>query len=124
VFGRLIEAITELGRTLRTVAEQLAVADRGTVLSVDLAKVIENVNDLVGQVRRSTALARLVTPAVVASVIEEIEQELVPLQRGLLAGPKDGEAIAAALTEPGKRMLSLRDRLVAELRAVQRVPWY
>ena len=124
VFSKVVESVTELGRVLRTVAEQIAQGRHGGGSSdVDRGALIKEINGLVGQVRRVGAMARLVGPTTAMPLMVEIEQELVPLQGILLDASVDLGIDPAALIESARRLLALRDRVVEQVRTIHQLPW-
>jgi hypothetical protein len=123
-FSKYLEALTELGRVMRTAAERLEPGQvDGVSVVADAAALIETINELVGQVRRQGAIARLVAPRSAVQLVIDVESELAPLQPSLLTALGAGGIEPALLVEAAKRLLTLRDALVDKVRYIQRLPW-
>lgn len=109
VFADLVQTVTELARTLRTIAEQL---EDGSVRG--FIKPVSVVDDLVGQTRKNAAMARLVGSAEAVALVIEVERALVPLHALTVsaAKAKKGESLHRA----GQQLFTLRDALVEDVR--------
>jgi hypothetical protein len=79
----------------------------------NLDVVADRIDELIGHARRNGTVARLAGPATTHPLISEIERNLAPLYEIIqgIESPSDGEK----LVDPARRLMKLRDDLVAHL---------
>lgn len=110
-FTELLQAVTDIARTLRQTAEQI---DEGR--DVDMQAVADRIDDLVGQVRRQGTVARIVGPRSAFTLITSLEGQIAPVYRLVAEAARSGNG--AALVEPARRLMKTRDAFVDHLRSV------
>ncbi|MFC9156377.1 hypothetical protein ACFTT0_15515 [Streptomyces bauhiniae] len=106
----LLQAVTDIARTLRQTAEQL-----GEGRDVDLPGVADRIDDLIGQVRRQGTVARIVGPRSAFSLITALEGQVAPLYRLVSEVGRSGDG--AALVEPARQLMRTRDAFIDHLRS-------
>ncbi|WP_240528909.1 hypothetical protein [Streptomyces humi] len=111
-FTDLLQATTDIARTLRQTAEQL---EEGR--DVDVHEVAEVVDDLIGQVRRQATVVRLVGPRTAFDLVTTLEGQISPIYRLIVEAERSGEA--TVLVEPARQLMKTRDALIDHLRSTE-----
>ncbi|WKX71388.1 hypothetical protein [Streptomyces sp. XD-27] len=108
-YADLLQAATDIARTLRQTAEQL---DEGR--EVDMHEVVAVVDGHIGQVRRQGTVVRLVGPRRAFDLVTSLEDQVAPVYRLLaeVARSRDG----SVLVEPARRLMRSRDAITDHLR--------
>ncbi|MFD6970057.1 hypothetical protein [Streptomyces sp. NPDC059979] len=114
--AELLQAITDIARTLRQTAEQI---DEGR--DVDTQAVADRINDLIGQVRRQGTIARIVGPRNTFSLITTLEGQIAPIYRLVAEVGRSGNG--AALVEPARQLMKTRDAFIDHLRSADGMSW-
>ncbi|MFE6911173.1 hypothetical protein [Streptomyces erythrochromogenes] len=112
----LLQAITDIARTLRQTAEQI---DEGR--DVDMKAVADRVDDLIGQARRQGTVARIVGPHSTLGLITSLEGQIAPIYRLVAEAGRLGNG--AALIEPARQLMKTRDAFVDHLRRGYGMSW-
>ncbi|MEV7381868.1 hypothetical protein [Streptomyces lydicus] len=115
-FADLLQAITDIARTLRQTAEQI---DEGR--DVDMQGVADRIDDLIGQVRRQGTVARIVGPRSTFSLITALEGQIAPIYR--LVAEVGRSSNGAALVEPARQLMKTRDAFIDHLRSADGMSW-
>ncbi|WP_234321308.1 MULTISPECIES: hypothetical protein [Streptomyces] len=105
----LLQAATDIARTLRQTAERL---DEGR--DVDVHEVVAVVDGHIGQVRRLGTVARLVGPRSAFALVKSLEDQVAPLYRLLAEVERSRDG--SALVEPARRLMKTRDAITDHLR--------
>ncbi|MEV0480666.1 hypothetical protein AB0I69_08605 [Streptomyces sp. NPDC050508] len=108
-YADLLQAVTDIARTLRQTAEHL---DEGN--SVDMLEVAAVLEDLIGQLRRQSTMTRLVGPRNAFHMVRSLEEQVEPIYRLLSEVARSGESFA--LVAPARRLLRTRDEIIDHLR--------
>jgi hypothetical protein len=113
-FAELLQTVTELGRVMRSLEEEL---EEGGLVDKEIA--VRRVDDLVGQIRRQAAMARLVGPRSAMNLIVQIESELIPLHKLTVNATEAHSGIH--LGKPATRLFNLRDEIADEIRRLYNI---
>ncbi|MEU6816626.1 hypothetical protein [Streptomyces sp. NPDC046860] len=111
----LLQAITDIARTLRQTAEQL-----GEGRDLDMQGVADRLDELIGQVRRQGTVARLVGPRSGFGLITTLEGQVAPIYRLVSEVGRSGDG--AALVEPARQLMKTRDAFIDHLRSADGMP--
>lgn len=105
----LLQAATDIARTLRQTAEQLHEGRE-----IDMQDVVAVVDGHIGQVRRQGTVVRLVGPRSAFDLVKSLEDQVAPIYQLLaeVARSRDG----SALVEPARGLMRTRDAISDHLR--------
>ncbi|MFE1832838.1 hypothetical protein [Streptomyces sviceus] len=111
-YADLLQAVTDIARTLRQTVEHL---DEGQ--SVDMQEVASALEDHIGQLRRQSTMARLVGPRSAFDLVRSLEDQVEPIYRLLSEVARSGES--SALVAPARQLLQTRDEITDHLREAE-----
>jgi hypothetical protein len=111
-FTDLLQATTDIARTMRQTAEQL---EEGR--DVDMYEVAKVIDDLIGEVRRQGTVVRLVGPRAAFGLVATLEGQIAPIYRLIVEVGRSGEG--AALVEPARQLMKTRDAFIDHLRSAE-----
>lgn len=82
--------------------------------------VADQMDDLIGQVRRQGTVARIVGPRSTYGLIATLEGQIAPIYRLVSEAGRLGDG--AALVEPARQLMKTRDAFIDHLRRVDGMP--
>ncbi|MGW3340701.1 hypothetical protein ACWDCL_24865 [Streptomyces sp. NPDC001009] len=112
----LLQAVTDIARTLRQTAEQI-----GEGRDVDMQGVADRIDDLIGQVRRQGTVARIVGPRSTFNLITTLEGQIAPIYRLVAEVGRSGNGVD--LVEPARQLMKTRDAFIDLLRSDDGMSW-
>ncbi|MDX3548828.1 hypothetical protein PV729_25715 [Streptomyces europaeiscabiei] len=108
-YADLLQAVTDIARTLRQTAEQF-----GEGHSAEMQEVVTAIDNHIAQVRRHGTMVRLVGPRSAFGLVKSLEDQIAPLYRLLVAVERSGDG--TPLVEPARRLMRTRDEITDHLR--------
>ncbi|MEH0420038.1 hypothetical protein [Streptomyces sp. B21-083] len=108
-YADLLQAVTDIARTLRQTAEQF-----GAGQSVEVQQVVAAIDGHIAQVRRQGTMVRLVGPRSAFGLVKSLEDQIAPLYGLLVEVARSGDG--SALVEPARRLMRTRDEITDHLR--------
>ncbi|MEU8928720.1 hypothetical protein AB0D30_02390 [Streptomyces sp. NPDC048409] len=109
-YADLLQAVTDIARTLRQTAEQF-----GEGHSVEMQDVVTAIDGHIARVRRQGTMVRLVGPRSAFDLVKSLEDQIAPLYRLLVEVSRTGDG--SALVEPARRLMRTRDEITDHLRS-------
>lgn len=118
VFGDLLQATTDIARTIRQAAEQIHHRSL-----TDFERVTYDVDELIGQARKLGTMARFVGPPDAVNLLDDLERVMAPLyelivETGQAVDYNEPATLARSddLVEAAEALMRQRDSIIAHLR--------